>query len=219
MRVSRRGLLVGAGLVGGGVALVALSSSSTSSTSSASVPSVANLPTSAPGPWVDPDAPRRIRQLAANLEQAAGWPGLGDYLAGIAWIESRGNAHAGSDVGNAARGWFGVRPQSAKVGELGLSPSALKDEADAVALAAWYAHRLRKYAAPGQQIDWLAVRRGWAYPGKVDDVHDPGYREQLAKGLAAAGVPADFMLRPAFPEGYEWPGIEAALQLTRGAIA
>ncbi len=162
--------------------------------------------------WVDRDAPRRIRQLAAPIERIANWPGLGHYLAGIAFIESRGNPRAGSDAqSNAARGWFGHRPKSARLDDLGLGVGALKDEAYAVALAAWYAHRCRAFAAPGQVMDWLAVRRCWAYPSHVDNVDHPGYRTQLARGLQKAGVQPDFMYLTAFPAGYRWPGIDAVL--------
>ena len=162
--------------------------------------------------WVDRDAPRRIRMLAAPIERAANWPGLGLFLSGVAYIESRGDSRAGSDADtNAARGWFGHRPNSARLGDLGFGVGALKDEASAVALAAWYAHRCQAYAAPGQVMDWLAVRRCWGYPTDVDDVDHPGYREQLARGLQKAGVPESLMFVRAFPPGYRWPGIDAVL--------
>lgn len=164
------------------------------------------------GDWKDRDAPRRIRELAAPIERLANWPGLGHYLAGISYTESRGNPRAGSDAqNNAARGWFGHRPKSARLDELGLGVEALKDEATAVALAAWYAHRCQKYAFDGQVMDWLSVRRCWGYPKDVPKVDHPGYSTQLAKGLGKVGVPASFMSYPAFPPGYQWPGIDAVL--------
>lgn len=165
------------------------------------------------GDWVDSDAPRRIRAIARPIEQAANWPGLGDYLAGIAYTESRGNAQAGKDSGNAARGWFGIRPVSGRVGDLGLSGDALKNERYAVALAAWYAHRLRPYASSGQSIDWLAIRRGWAYPHLVDNVDHPGFLSQLQRGLSNAGSDPSLAHRRAFPPGYQWPGIDTVLAL------
>ena len=122
------------------------------------------------GKWVDPDAPRRIRALARPIEEAANWPGLGDYLASIAFLESRGNPRAGKDTGNLARGWFGMRPNSARLRDLGLTGDALKDERYAVALAAWYAHRLRPFASKNQRIDSMAIRRGWAYPSWGNEV-------------------------------------------------
>lgn len=162
--------------------------------------------------WVDSDAPRRIRAIAAPIEQLANWPNLGHYLAGISYIESRGNPRAGSsEHNNMARGWFGHRPKSARLGDLGLGVEALKDERLAVALAAWYAHRCQKFAAPGQQMDWLAVRRCWGFPSDVSKLDHPGYRDKLAKGLGKAGIASDFMFLPAFPPGYQWPGIDAVL--------
>ncbi len=173
------------------------------------------------GKWVDRDAPRRIRELAAPIERVANWPGLGDYLAAISYTESRGNPRAGtSAVDNRARGWFGMRPRSARLRDLGLGVEALKDERYAVALAAWYAHRCRPYAAPGQRIDWLAIRRCWGYPSDVDEVDHPGYWRQFGRGLSSVGLPQSFMHLPAFPSGYTWPGIEVVLQAVgRGASA
>lgn len=167
--------------------------------------------------WKDPDAPRRIRAYAERVEQIADWPGLSTYLVAVAYIESRGNSSAGGDDGNVARGWFGIRPVSSRAADLGLNPAlALKDEAQSVALAAWYAHRMRAEANPGQRMDWLAVRRGWGRPKDVRDTDNPGYWQNLAMGLKAAGVPANFMLEPAFSSSYRWPGIEAVLQAVEG---
>lgn len=169
------------------------------------------VPRESPGPWVDPDAPRRIREIATPLAKKLNMPGLPEFLIATAWIESRGNPYAGSDAGNDARGWFGMRPKSARVSDIGLSPDALKDEELAVALAAWYIERLRPYAASGQEIDWIALRRGWAYPHLVDDVNNPGYKAQFDKGLAAASQPTSFMNKRAFLKDYSWPGIEQVL--------
>jgi hypothetical protein len=185
------------------------------------------------GGWIDPDAPRRIRAIAAPIEAAANWPGLGDFLVAKAWTESRGNPKAGSDTGNAARGWFGLRPKSARVRDLAafLTPASLKQERPAVALAAWYAHRMHDEAAPGQIVDWLAIARGWAYPRLVSDVDEaatvkgwlPGERSRqvrfnLTHALTrGAGVAPTFMYEPAFPANYSWPGIDQVLGLAQGA--
>jgi hypothetical protein len=158
--------------------------------------------------WVEPDAPYEIRRLAREIEKITNLEGFGDFLAGVAWVESRGNPRAGSDASNAARGWFGMRPESARVSDLGLLPSAIKDGPTAVALAAWYAHRCQVYADPGQVMDWLAVRRCWGKPSDVDDVDHPGYRAQLAAGLECAGADPDLMNDVAFGSRYKWPGIE-----------
>lgn len=161
--------------------------------------------------WVDPQMPAKIRDIARPVEAITGLYGLGDYLAGIAWIESRGSPTAGSDVGNAARGLFGIRPNSARVADLGLPPSVLKDPRYAVALGTWYLHRCLPYADPGQLIDWRAVRRCWAYPHETDDVDDTQRDAKLARGLECAGVDPNFMYQTAITEDYQWPGIDAVL--------
>lgn len=179
------------------------------------------LPSKQPGPWVDADAPRRIRQLVAPIEAELGWPGLGDYLVAIAWIESRGNSQAGSSANtNDARGWFGERPDSAELDELGLSVAALKDEPTSVGLVTDYIYRLRKHADPGQVVDWLALRRGHANWWRVPHVNSDHSCEQLARGLVAAGLDPSFMLQPAFGPDFHWPGREAVLQIVgAGAYA
>jgi hypothetical protein len=159
--------------------------------------------------WVNPSAPYEIRELARPIEKLTNMDGLGDFLAGVAWVESRGNPQAGSDAGNAARGWFGMRPKSARLVDLGLSAAALKDGPTAVALAAWYAHRCQPYAYPGQRIDWLSIRRCWGKPSDVDDVNHPGYRDQLARGLECAGADPDLMDDVAIGSNYRWPGVNA----------
>lgn len=182
-------------------------------------------PAPIPGTWHDTTAPARIRFYADRVERAANWPGLGDFLTAVAWTESRGR----SDVcnrrdgcrGNAARGWFQMRPDSARVAELGLGPDALFDEPTAVALAAWYAHRLRKYAATGQRLDWLALRRGWAYPSIVSDELESNprssvVRENFLQALPKSGLPASFADTPAFGPSYSWPGIQTVLAAARG---
>jgi hypothetical protein len=180
---------------------------------------------------VDADAPRRIRALAAPLADQLGWPDLPDLLVAIAYTESRGNPKAQrSSSSNAARGWFQMRPKSARLAEAGLGVEALKSEPEQVALVTWYLHRLRPYAKSGQVIDLLALRRGMAYPFLVADVNEtmstpdagPGVRsrdarKRFAQGIAKAGRDASFMLHPAFPPGYEWPGIDAALQTVTAA--
>lgn len=163
--------------------------------------------------WVDPSAPAQIQALAKPVERITNMKGLGKFLSGVAWIESRGNARAGSDSGNSARGWFGMRPNSARVADVGLSPDAIKDGATAVALAAWYIHRLLPFASPGQKIDWLAIRRGWGYPVDLPKVDHPGYKDQLATGLRCAGIDPNFMFDTAIRSSYTWPGIDAVLDV------
>ena len=165
-----------------------------------------------PGAWRNPDAPAQIRALAKPVERITNLKGLGDFLAGVAWIESRGNPDAGTDaLNNKARGALGMRPKSAKTSALGMSPNALKDLPTAVALATWYINRCIPWADPGQKIDWLSLRRCWGVPSDVDEVDHPGYKAQFARGLACAGVAPGFMFKKAIRWNYKWPGIDAVL--------
>ena len=97
-----------------------------------------------------------------------------------------------------------------------MTVDALYDEPLAVALAAWYAKRLRPYALSGQVVDWLALRRGWRFPSSVSDVnedksHSPKTRERFSQGVSKAGLPQSLMYEPAFPPGWAWPNIDAVL--------
>lgn len=169
--------------------------------------------------WVDPSTPGRIRDLAKPIERLTNMKGLGEYLAAISWIESRGNVTAGSSAGNAARGALGIRPVSARVDDLGLHPDVLKDLPSAVGLATWYVHRCQPYADPYQVIDWLAIRRCWGYPSDVDDVDHPGYRDQLEQGYICAGGDPNDMFDPVFRWNYNWPGIEAIMDAVGRPLA
>jgi hypothetical protein len=182
-----------------------------STLAAATVAVVATRPKQLCRGWVDPSTPQKIRELAKPIERKTNLHGLGDFLAGISWIESRGNPTAGSSYGNAARGALGMRPESARTADLGFSGNALKDLPTAVALATWYIHRCIPLASPGQEIDWLALRRCWGYPRDVPKVDHPGYRNQLAEGLRCAGVDPSFMFEKAIRWNYTWPGIDAVL--------
>lgn len=173
--------------------------------------------------WIDPQAPTKIRATATPLEALAQWPNLGNFLAAVSYTESRGNPNAGaSDYSNDARGRFGLRPLSAKTVEYGyIDPNILKKPPIDVVLAADHAARLEKYADPGQLIDWLAVRRGWARPDLVDDVNENDdrsreVRERFETALAAVGLPDSFKYVPAFPSGYNWPGFFTARNAVTG---
>lgn len=181
-------------------------------------------PTPIPGGgWSDRDAPRRIRKLAKRIEDATGWIGLGDFLVAVAWTESRGNPSAlNPEVSsNAGRGWFGMRPKSAKHDAVLMNPDLLLEEEWAVAMAAWYAERLRSYWRHDGEPTWLALRRGWALPSLVGDRDEDrqrsrDVRRRLEDAVAKAGLPDSFMYEEAFPPGYAWPGIDNILRIVQG---
>jgi len=179
------------------------------------------------GRWRDPVAPDEIRRLAAPIERAADWPGLGDFLVAVAWHESRGNARAVNPEGgpNAARGLLQIRPRSSNNQGVVDDPSLLLQPAINVAIGADYAYRMvrRWYRDVDAALkpDWLAIRRGWACPALVADVDEiksiPGcppsadVRARFLRSLAAVGLPATFAEQPAEPR--TWPGQQAVLGL------
>ena len=175
--------------------------------------------------------PEALRELAMPLEYELGWWGLGDFLAAAAWTESHGNPKAGSSgMNNKARGLLGGRPNSMFRGKYKhfaqSNPNLLKDPRWAIATTAAYLDSLRDYAFPGQTIDWLALRRGMAFPRLVSDVNEEakvkGYppgrrsadtRNRFQTGIEKAGLQDEFMYEAAFPPGYQWLGLGRALQL------
>ena len=175
--------------------------------------------------------PEALRQLAMPLEYELGWWGLGDFLAAAAWTESHGNPKAGpSTFDNKARGLLGGRPKSMFRGKYAplarTNPNLLKNPRWAIATNAAYLNSLRDYAFPGQAIDWLALRRGMALPRLVSDVNEEakvkGYapgersedvRERFQKGIEKAALRDSFAYEEAFPPGYQWLGLERALDL------
>lgn len=164
-----------------------------------------------------------IRALVLPVEKKIGQRGLADFLTATAWTESNFNPNAENDIGY--KGLFQMSDNSSMVDDLGVSGDVLFNPRWSIALISWYIERLRKYAEPGQVIDWLAVRRGMAYPHLVSDVQEnkpakpgavPGQRsrevrERLESGLDYVGLPRSFMYKPAFASGYKWPGIQAVL--------
>lgn len=176
--------------------------------------------------WKDKDAPFRIAELAGKIEDQTGWLGLSEFLVAVALWESRGdsdvcNMQGGSCRPNNARGWFQLRPQSA----LGKSPIKLADKPDilfnepwAVAMAAWYAYRLRTWGKSGVPVNWLAIRRGWALPSLVKDVNETKARSKVVRQnleltFGSLGIPESFMYEPAIPPGFVWPGVEQVLEI------
>lgn len=175
--------------------------------------------------WRDADAPRRIRRYARPIELEAGWPGLGDYLAAVAYVESRGKPAAVGD-GGAANGWFQLHSDGLCIRELGLSSAQMvaAGERIQVVVAACHAYRLATvYASPGQRIEWRDIRRGWKYPSWVARSYrnTAGGRtseQNLRRGLLAIHLPADRAVAPAFGPSFRWPGLRSLLEVTRGVV-
>lgn len=173
-------------------------------------------PRAGDGAWVDPDAPRRIRELAAQVEDAVGgWPGFADFLVAVAYWESRGAADAVNPEGgpNAARGWFQIRRKTANHPAVLANPDLLLDERVAVAMAAdlAYRHALRAVRG-GTPVTWGAIRRGWRLPKLVVDetsAASRGVGQRFAQALSAVGLPASFADEPAMPN--DWPGRDAVM--------
>lgn len=166
----------------------------------------------------------KIRSIAAPLIQATGWYGLDDYLIVVAYTESRGHSTAGGKKPgrNAARGWFGMRPDTGLVGVLKGSPgNLLLDPRVAVATAADLAWRLggEDYRGPRvrTQVPWGAIRRGWALPSLVKDYNWSKPRSQdvlrrMNLSEKATGL-VGLQNAMAFPRGMNWVGLNKALNL------
>lgn len=166
-------------------------------------------------------SPEQITALASTAAEVVAQPGLPAYLLAVAWTETGGTWSTSARGRAGELGIFQMRPSTARLDELGLPPAALLDLRWSVALAAWLIARLRHRGAPGQVIDWLAIRRGWAYPHLVADVDEvlpatdgaePGkrsreVRERFENALSHTGQDPSFMFTPAFPPGYRWPGL------------
>lgn len=170
-------------------------------------------------------AKQEIWTLASKLADELGWPGLPQFMIAQAWAESRykRNARNPEDSANAARGVFQIRPKSAWFGAddpIEANPDLLYNLPTSVAMNAWYLHRLHKYG-PDAQIDWLAERRGTAFPSLVDDFAETkqrsiDVRRRLKKALRAVGLPESFMYHGAFP--HDFPGIERVMEIVGADI-
>lgn len=162
-------------------------------------------------------SPEQIREITAPVESLLAQPGLGNFFAASAWVETGGTFELGARGKIGELGCLQMRPKTARVTEIGQLPSVLYELPWSIALGTWLVARLRKYAAAGQVIDWLALRRGWAKPSLVRDVDEeqprsPQVRSRFALGLEKTGTDPSFMGEPAFPSGYVWPGLSPVLE-------
>lgn len=165
--------------------------------------------------------------LAKKVGDAIGSPGLPGFMLAQAYTESRFKLNAVNkqegDKPNTARGIFQIRPssgfKSTYFGDWSLiDPTVLFRLPMSVALDAWYIHRLNSWAPNKKDIDWLAIRRGTAFPKLVKDFGEEKQRSRDTRGrfesaLSAVGLPKDFMYQKVFQTGYKWPGMKSILQL------
>lgn len=155
-----------------------------------------------------------VRAIATPVANRIHQPGLPTMLAAVGYTESRYETSVINDEG--MMGIFQLAPSSMRLADVHASKNVLLDPRWSTALLAWYYKRLQPYAAPGQRIDWLALRRGSAYPDLVSDVNETHarsreVRQRLEQALDKTGTPRSFMYQDAFPDGYQWPGIEPVL--------
>ncbi len=175
-----------------------------------------------------PDSPSKADRLAmrawiVEAAQHLEWPGLDRYLTVCGYTESRYNpmaaAPGATSTNNVARGLFGMRPQYALLAPLSYSQGSdqLYSPEISVACAADLAWRLKKYRKkiPTSQLDWAAIRRGWALPYLVADQLYTKERSRdvlgrLEEAEEATGVSVQGV--PAYPDGYKWPGLQWGLE-------
>lgn len=155
-----------------------------------------------------------VRLLARPVANLIHQPGLPTMLAAVGYTESRYKTSLVNDSG--MMGIYQEHPDSMRLEDVHASKRVLLDPRWATALIAWYYKRLQPYAKPGQVIDWLALRRGSAYPKLVADTDESEarsveVRHRFEDGLDATGTARSFMYQPAFPSDYHWPGIEPVL--------
>jgi soluble lytic murein transglycosylase-like protein len=201
-----------AALLGTGAAVALRRKPKPASLSSTTTPKPTPTPT--PSDVEPAGVPADLLNLFEAVADAAKWPELPKFLAAVSWTESRWHADARSSAG--AIGLFQLKPASANLAAIGQPASVLTDPRWNTVLYVWYLARLRNYAAGGQVIDWLALRRGGAYPKLVADTGEleqrsRDVRSRLEQALAHIGLPIEFEHEPAFPEGWTWPGLPPLL--------
>ncbi len=123
-----------------------------------------------------------IRKMSAFASNKFGMmPFLADYLTVVGYIESRfnpslANPEIKKNPSNAARGLFGMRPESAFASSNGLiglriRPNLLLNPIWAFCTAVDYVARADEAARErsGRRADWLSVRRWWGRPTLIHD--------------------------------------------------
>ncbi len=175
-----------------------------------------------------------IRKMSYFVSNKYGMmPYLADYLTTIGYIESRfnptsANPEIKTNPKNAARGLFGMRPESAfrktnNLEHLQKKPNLLLKPKWAFVTAVDYAVRadVRSQEVSGRPANWLATRRWWANPFLVHDYaeaksHSPVVRKRLLAGVEGvnreygADINEDFIWMDAQSGGY--PGIQSLMK-------
>lgn len=121
-----------------------------------------------------------IRSMSHWYSNQYGMPFMADYLTVVGFIESNFNPSATNkkdpNPANAARGLFGMRPDTAFQEKYGLQsmnpyPNALWNPRWAFVTAVhhiWFACT-RVYDVQSGVVDWAAIRRWWGIPIRVHD--------------------------------------------------
>lgn len=175
---------------------------------------------------------RKMSYFVSNKYGMA--PFLADYLTTVAFIESRFNPRATNpeiktNPANAARGLFGMRPETAfgrrgsQLKHLVKKPNLLLNYKWAFVTAVDYAMQgdERSIEKTGREADWAAVRRWWGRPSLVHDYDLSDDRSQaslrkLINGIEGvndefdADINEDFIWMNVERGGY--PGIQSLMK-------
>jgi hypothetical protein len=173
-----------------------------------------------------------IRKMSAYASSRFGMmPYLADYLTVVGYIESRFNPTSVNPEirtnKNAARGLFGMRPDTAFKESDGLEglrsrPNLLLNPIWAFCTAVNHIAQAdqRSLQKAGREADWFAVRRWWGYPHLVSDydLSEERSRSSMNKFINGiegvnqeygANINEDFAWMPVSRGGY--PGIKPLL--------
>lgn len=179
-----------------------------------------------------------IRQMSAYVSNKYGAsPYLGDYMTVVGYLESRFNPTSANpeikrNPANAARGLFGMRPETAFGREDSLKhlirkPNLLLKPRWAFVTAVDYMMQAdrRSRAASGREADFMATRRWWAVPKLVHDYDEVRtlagknsleIRRRFETGIEGVNdefgtdINEDFIWMPVQSGGY--PGIQSLMK-------
>lgn len=156
------------------------------------------------------DVGDELRMYAARLEQRGVLPGLGTFLTAVAKFESGFNPKAVGPTQD--YGLFQILEPT-----VDLPSSTLLTIPGSVAAAAINVRNLLvNRGAPGQKVDWYAIRRGWAIPSLVSDTRltkekSRVNKKRFDKAMQDTGIPKSFG-RQRVVLG-DWPGRNEVLDI------